>query len=84
VDDALRKKMFTFSRNDCSRSPEYAPGAGTVLGAVVDFGVGLVIGVSFDAAMLSIEESQTREDFKLEILRSLSEAKAEHKQSLGL
>jgi len=50
----------------------------------VDFGVGLVIGVSFDAAMLSIEESQTREDFKLEILRSLSEAKAEHKQSLGL
>jgi len=60
------------------------PGAGTALGALVGFGVGLVVGVSVDAAMLGIEESLTRDDFKLEILHSLSAAKAEHKQRLGL
>lgn len=60
------------------------PGAGTALGALIGFGVGLVVGVSVDAAMLTLEEYLSRENFRQDILTSLSAAKAEHKQRLGL
>lgn len=60
------------------------PGAGTALGALVGFGAGLVVGVSVDAAMLTIEEYLSRDEFRQDILSSLSAAKAEHKQRLGV
>jgi len=60
------------------------PGVGTAIGATLGFGVGLVFGISVDAAMLKFEETLKREEFKLQILDALSATKAEHKQLLRL
>lgn len=58
------------------------PGPGTAVGAVAGAAVGLLAGFSLDAALLSIEEMISREEFRREILESIASAKMEYLREL--
>ncbi len=55
------------------------PGAGTVVGGVIG---GVIGGVLIDATLLKLEESISRDKFKLEIVTAIREAKEEFKTKL--
>ena len=60
------------------------PGAGTAAGAFVGILVGIAGGVTIDVALLELEETLSREDFKREIIPAIREARREFEtQYLG-
>ena len=60
------------------------PGAGTAAGAFVGILVGIAGGVTIDVALLELEETLSREDFKREIIAAIREARREFEtQYLG-
>ena len=60
------------------------PVAGTAAGAFIGILVGIAGGVAIDVALLELEETLSREDFKREIIAAIREARREFKtQYLG-